>query len=130
MPTNRSPASHVAEIKFSLPPDFVGGGVGSVPGILMKSSEQARGTPLAALAVKVTDGFFLVGLSNVPTDSARNLQLMLQRTWFDIPVLHIPANAAPSSRSKRERPVRTPSRPPSVRKNSAIRCHKCAVPRN
>ena len=82
------PASHVAELKFSLPPDFVGGGIGNVPGILMKSNEQARGIPLAGLAVKVTDGFFLVGLSNVPTDSARNLQLMLERSWFDIPIVY------------------------------------------
>ena len=59
------PASHTAELTFILPQNFDGGGVGNVPGILMKSNEQARGTPLAGLAVKVTDGFFLVGLSNV-----------------------------------------------------------------
>ena len=41
------PASHTAELTFTLPPDFAGGGVGNVPGILMKSNEQARGTPLA-----------------------------------------------------------------------------------
>ena len=41
------PASHTAELTFILPPDFAGGGVGNVPGILMKSNEQARGTPLA-----------------------------------------------------------------------------------
>ena len=41
------PASHTAELTFILPPDFSGGGVGNVPGILMKSNEQARGTPLA-----------------------------------------------------------------------------------
>src|SRR5260221_9380411 len=68
------PASHTAELTFILPPDFAGGGVGNVPGILMKSNEQARGTPLAGLAVKVTDAFFLVGLSNVDADRARNLQ--------------------------------------------------------
>ncbi len=62
------PASHTAELTFILPPDFTGGGVSNVPGILMKSNEQARGTPLAGLAVKVTDGFFLVGLSNVDAD--------------------------------------------------------------
>ena len=50
------PASHTAELTFILPQDFAGGGVGNVPGILMKSNEQARGTPLAGLAVKVTDG--------------------------------------------------------------------------
>src|SRR5205807_5437241 len=77
------PASHTAELTFILPQDFSGGGVGNVPGILMKSNEQARGTPLAGLAVKVTDGFFLVGLSNVDSDRIRNLQLLKERSWFD-----------------------------------------------
>jgi hypothetical protein len=83
------PASHTAELTFVLPPDFAGGGVGNVPGLLMKSNEQARGTPLAGLAVKVTDGFFLVGLSNVEVDRARNLQLMKERSWFDVPLVYV-----------------------------------------
>jgi hypothetical protein len=82
------PASHTAELTFILPQNFDGGGVGNVPGILMKSNEQARGTPLAGLAVKVTDGFFLVGLSNVDSDRARNLQLLKERSWFDIPLVY------------------------------------------
>src|ERR1700694_5539547 len=83
------PASHTAELTFILPPDFAGGGVANVPGILMKSNEQARGTPLAGLAVKVTDGFFLVGLSNVDADRARNLQLLKERSWFDVPLVYV-----------------------------------------
>ena len=83
------PASHTAELTFILPQDFSGGGVGNVPGILMKSNEQARGTPLAGLAVKVTDGFFLVGLSNVNSDRARNLQLLKERSWFDVPLVYV-----------------------------------------
>jgi hypothetical protein len=82
------PASHTAELTFILPPDFTGGGVANVPGILMKSNEQARGTPLAGLAVKVTDGFFLVGLSNVDADRARNIQLLKERSWFDVPLVY------------------------------------------
>ena len=82
------PASHTAELTFALPQDFNGGGVANVPGILMKSNEQARGTPLAGLAVKVTDGFFLVGLSNVESDKSRNLQLLKERSWFDIPLVY------------------------------------------
>jgi hypothetical protein len=82
------PASHTAELTFILPQDFVGGGVGNVPGILMKSNEQARGTPLAGLAVKVTDGFFLVGLSNVDADRQRNVQLLKERSWFDVPLVY------------------------------------------
>ncbi|HEY5127582.1 MAG TPA: hypothetical protein VIJ35_09850 [Bradyrhizobium sp.] len=83
------PASHTAELTFILPADFTGGGVGNVPGILMKSNEQARGTPLAGLAVKVTDGFFLVGLSNVDADRSRNLQLLKERSWFDVPLVYV-----------------------------------------
>jgi hypothetical protein len=83
------PASHTAELTFILPPDFAGGGVSNVPGILMKSNEQARGTPLAGLAVKVTDGFFLVGLSNVDADRTRNLQLLKERSWFDVPLVYV-----------------------------------------
>ncbi|QPF92928.1 hypothetical protein [Bradyrhizobium commune] len=82
------PASHTAELTFILPPDFPGGGVSNVPGILMKSNEQARGTPLAGLAVKVTDGFFLVGLSNVDADRTRNVQLLKERSWFDVPLVY------------------------------------------
>jgi hypothetical protein len=82
------PASHTAELTFVLPPDFAGGGVSNVPGILMKSNEQARGTPLAGLAVKVTDGFFLVGLSNVESDRSRNIQLLKERSWFDVPLVY------------------------------------------
>jgi hypothetical protein len=82
------PASHTIEIMFTLPADFPGGGVANVPGILMKQSEQARGTPLAGLAVKVTNGFFLIGLSAAEADVQRNVQLLKERPWFDIPVVY------------------------------------------
>jgi hypothetical protein len=82
------PASHTIEIMFNLPADFAGGGIANVPGVLMKESEQARGVPLAGLAVKVTNGFFLIGLSAVDADVQRNLQLLKDRSWFDIPVVY------------------------------------------
>jgi hypothetical protein len=82
------PASHTIEILFTLPPDFPEGGIGNVPGVLMKQSEQARGVPLAGLAVKVTDGYFLIGLSAVDSDVQRNVQLLKERDWFDIPVVY------------------------------------------
>ena len=82
------PASHTIEIMFNLPADFAGGGIANVPGVLMKESEQARGVPLAGLAVKVTNGFFLIGLSAVDADVQRNLQLLKDRSWFDIPIVY------------------------------------------
>lgn len=82
------PASHTVEIMFNLPPDFAGGGIANVPGILMKQSEQTRGVPLAGLAVKVMTGFFLIGLSATEADLQRNIQLLKERAWFDIPVVY------------------------------------------
>ncbi len=82
------PASHTIEIMFTLPADFAEGGIGNVPGVLMKQDEQARGVPLAGLAVKVTNGYFLIGLSAVDVDVARNIQLLKERDWFDIPVVY------------------------------------------
>jgi len=82
------PASHTIEIMFTLPADFAEGGIGNVPGVLMKQNEQARGAPLAGLAVKVTNGYFLIGLSAVDVDVQRNTQLLKERDWFDIPVVY------------------------------------------
>jgi hypothetical protein len=82
------PATHTVEIMFKLPADFPSGGISNVPGILMKQAEQTRGTPLAGLAVKVTPGFYLIGLSNADADKDRNLQLLKERSWFDIPVVY------------------------------------------
>lgn len=80
--------SHTIEIMFKLPADFPSGGIFNVPGIWMKQGEQTQGTALAGLAVKVTTGYFLIGLSNAPTDRERNIQLLKERPWFDIPIVY------------------------------------------
>src|SRR5262245_23480919 len=82
------PASHTIEILFTLPADFPEGGIGNVPGVLMKQNEQARGVPLVGLAVKVTNNYFLIGLSAVEADQQRNVQLLKERDWFDVPVVY------------------------------------------
>jgi hypothetical protein len=82
------PASHTIDVRFNLPPGFPGGGVANVPGILMKQAEQTRGVPLAGLAVKVTNEFFLIGLSAIEADKERNVQMLKERAWFDIPVVY------------------------------------------
>ena len=82
------PASHTIEVMFNLPSDFPGGGIANVPGILMKDSEEVRGMPLAGLAVKVTNGFFLIGLNAADDDMQRNLQLLKERTWFDVLIVY------------------------------------------
>ena len=82
------PASHTVEVMFTLPPDFPHKGITNIPGVLMKQSESTRGVPLAGLAVKVTNNFFLIGLSSVEGDRQRNIQLLKERAWFDIPLVY------------------------------------------
>lgn len=82
------PASHVVKMTFVSPRDMASTAVISVPGMMLKFSEQARGTPLNALSVKITDGSFLVGLSNSEGDRRRNLQLLKESSWFDIPMVY------------------------------------------
>ena len=82
------PASHTVEIMFKLPQDFPPGSVTNVPGILMKQTEQTRGAPLAGHAVKVTDSYYLIGLSSYDADRENNLRMLKERGWFDIPVVY------------------------------------------
>jgi hypothetical protein len=82
------PASHVVEIRFKLPSNFPDGGIANVPGILAKDAEQSRGKPLTGLAVKVSDGFFMIGLSAVDPERQRNLQLLKDEGWFDMPIYY------------------------------------------
>lgn len=82
------PASHVVEMTFDVPRNVGGGEVSNAPGILMKFAEPAKGEPLMAHSVKITKGRFLMGLSNVPHERARNVRFLEDRAWFDIPMVY------------------------------------------
>lgn len=82
------PASHTIEIQFTLPEDFPNAGISNVPGVLMKADEAARGAAVSGLSVRVTSGFFLIGLSNSETERSVNEQLLRDRGWIDIPILY------------------------------------------
>jgi hypothetical protein len=82
------PATHTVDFVFTLPEDFRNGGVSNVPGLLMKETEDERGTPLAGLAVKVTSGYFLLGLSAVAKEAERNTRLLKERSWLSIPIVY------------------------------------------
>jgi hypothetical protein len=82
------PASHTVDIQFKLPPDFSHGGVSNIPGIMVKQGETNRGIALSGVAVKVMDNFFLVGLSSAEAEMQRNVQLLKDRSWWDIPIVY------------------------------------------
>ena len=81
------PAAHTIELRFKLS-DAAPARIGNVPGVLMKTGETARGVPLAATSVKVTNGFFLIGLSALPADRSRNRHLLAESGWIDVPIVY------------------------------------------
>jgi hypothetical protein len=79
------PASHLVEIQFS-------GEIGQspiqrVPALVLKQTEQARGQPLTGAAVPVTNELFWIALSDDQEQVSRNIQLLREGSWFDIPIL-------------------------------------------
>jgi hypothetical protein len=82
------PATHTIDFMFTLPPDFLHRGIRNVPGLLVKPSDEARGTPLAGLTVKVTTSYFLIGLSAVADEADRNMALLKEQDWFSVPIVY------------------------------------------
>jgi hypothetical protein len=80
------PASHTVELMFKLPPDDPHGGIAGIPGVLMKATESTPGDQLAGIGVKPAPNLFLISLSAAEADIQRNVQLLKERPWFDIPV--------------------------------------------
>ena len=81
-------ASHTVEMVVTLPPDFAHGRVINIPRILMKKSETAPRIPLNSVAVMITRGLFQIGLSNIGTDRQRNIELIKELSWIDLPILY------------------------------------------
>ncbi|WP_346892104.1 hypothetical protein [uncultured Roseibium sp.] len=82
------PASHLVEIKYNFPKEFPAGDVQNVPGLVMKPTEQARGDALIGASVKVSEGYFWIALSNISSERERNIGLLRERGWIDIPMLY------------------------------------------
>ncbi|WP_106751412.1 hypothetical protein [Pannonibacter carbonis] len=82
------PASHLVEIQYQLPDGFTGKDVANVPGLVMKPTEEARGDALMGASVKVAPGFFWIALSSIDNERDRNLALLRERGWIDIPMLY------------------------------------------
>ena len=57
-----------------------------MPGIMVKDSEDARGAAIVGMSVKVSAGYFLIGLS--ANDVLSNQELLKEGRWFDIPIVY------------------------------------------
>lgn len=82
------PASHLIEIFVDVPSNFSGGGIKSVPSLVLKLSEGEQGELVTGAAAKVADGFFWIALSDDPQAIEKNLTLLRERLWFDMPLIY------------------------------------------
>lgn len=80
------PASHIIEMIFL--GNFEGGGIDNVLRIALKGSEAAPGNPLIGIPAKITDGYFLVALSDSKAERDTNIELLLRQSWIDIPIIY------------------------------------------
>jgi hypothetical protein len=79
--------SHFVEFRFTGPNQSPSDAVVDVVGILMKNDELSRGIELVGKIVNVHPGVFLMGLSGAEADVSRNLALLRDRPWLDIPIV-------------------------------------------
>ncbi len=82
------PASHIIEMIFITPDDFDGGGIENVLRITFKDSEQSAGNPLLGIPAKISDGFFLLALTDSKADIEANTTMMRRLDWLDVPIVY------------------------------------------
>jgi len=82
------PASHLIEVTTDTPAEFPGKGIRNVPGLALKPGEKEAGEPLSAAAVPVADGIFWIAPYTTEPEVSRNLWLLKERPWIDLPMVY------------------------------------------
>ncbi|KKB12572.1 hypothetical protein VE25_06510 [Devosia geojensis] len=82
------PASHLMEIDFDVADTFAGGGISSLPGVLLKNEELAQGQQLVGASARVVGNSFLFALSASEQDAVTNRSLLGSRKWMDLAVIY------------------------------------------
>ncbi|WP_375456082.1 histidine kinase [uncultured Methylobacterium sp.] len=81
------PASHTISLVFAgTGPEGEKRAVQDVGLLQAKDAENARGSPVSGLPVRVRENLFLIGLSSLRGDIDRNTDLLLHRPWFDLAI--------------------------------------------
>lgn len=80
------PASHIIGMRFSSTGDPATEAVREVGVPQFKTEESERGAPLSAINSALGENLFVAALSNVPVEVERNIDLILNRAWIDVPV--------------------------------------------
>ena len=82
------PASHLIEVMTTTPADFPGKGIRGVPGLALKPGEKDPAEPIQAAAVTVADGIFWIAPYTTEPEVTRNLWVLKERPWIDLPMVY------------------------------------------
>ena len=80
-------ATHTIDLKFSFAEGAPITGFKDVGLPQMRKVDSTASETLTSVKVKISDVYFLIALAKDEQDTARNLDLMQTRAWFDFPLL-------------------------------------------
>ena len=80
-------ATHTIDLKFSFAEGAPITGFKDVGLPQMRMEDSTAAEALTSVKVKISDTYFLIALAKSDTDTARNLDMMKTRSWFDFPLL-------------------------------------------
>src|SRR5580692_106867 len=80
-------ATHTIDLKFSFAEGAPVTGFKDVGLPQMRKEDSTAAEALTSLKVRISDAYFLIALAKGEADTARNLDLMQTRSWFDFPLL-------------------------------------------
>jgi hypothetical protein len=80
------PASHIIGMRFTTTGEAANDAIREVGVPQFKLEEGERGAPLSAISSALGENLFVAALSNVPVEAERNLDLLRNRNWIDLPV--------------------------------------------
>ena len=80
-------ATHTIDLKFSFAEGAPITGFKDVGLPQMRKEDSTAAEALTSVKVKISGTYFLIALAKGESDTARNLDLMQTRSWFDFPLL-------------------------------------------
>jgi hypothetical protein len=81
------PATHTIDLRVTFADGAEIKGVKDMRVPMMRRDDPPAQDSLSGVRVKISDGYFLVGLNRADADAARNIDLIASRGWFDFPLL-------------------------------------------
>ncbi|WP_319532907.1 hypothetical protein [uncultured Cohaesibacter sp.] len=80
------PASHLIEISVIWDDDTESKAIASIPGLILKPTEQTRGEGLIGAAIPISSDLHWIALTAGEREINYNLELLMLRSWIDIPI--------------------------------------------